>query len=102
MGSAAQPADIAPAHVFLASAESSFVVGETLNVKGGMVTPLRTNPSRVNPERRISRGAKKRTESAALGRASVSTAAIMGWGLPRMRATLVDCFLICARSGRAL
>lgn len=39
MGRAAQPAEIAPAYVFLASAESSFVVGETLNVNGGMVTP---------------------------------------------------------------
>jgi NAD(P)-dependent dehydrogenase (short-subunit alcohol dehydrogenase family) len=39
MGRAAQPAEIAPAYVFLTSAESSFVVGETLNVNGGMVTP---------------------------------------------------------------
>ncbi len=39
MGRAAQPAEIAPAYVFLASAESSFVVGETLNVNGGMVPP---------------------------------------------------------------
>lgn len=34
-----QPAEIAPAYVFLASAESSYVSGETLNVNGGMVTP---------------------------------------------------------------
>ncbi|PPH53014.1 SDR family oxidoreductase [Rathayibacter sp. AY1E2] len=39
MGRAAQPAEQAPAYVFLASAESSFVVGETLNVNGGMVSP---------------------------------------------------------------
>ncbi|KQR65647.1 SDR family oxidoreductase [Frigoribacterium sp. Leaf172] len=39
MGRAAQPAEQAPAYVFLASAESSFVAGETLNVNGGMVTP---------------------------------------------------------------
>jgi NAD(P)-dependent dehydrogenase (short-subunit alcohol dehydrogenase family) len=39
MGRAGQPAELAPAYVFLASAESSFVVGETLNVNGGMVTP---------------------------------------------------------------
>ena len=39
MGRAAQPAELAPAYVFLASAESSFVVGETLNVNGGMNTP---------------------------------------------------------------
>jgi NAD(P)-dependent dehydrogenase (short-subunit alcohol dehydrogenase family) len=39
IGRAAQPAEIAPAYVFLASAESSFVAGETLNVNGGMVTP---------------------------------------------------------------
>lgn len=39
MGRAAQPAELAPAYVFLASAESSFVVGDTLNVNGGMVTP---------------------------------------------------------------
>ncbi|WP_066039486.1 SDR family oxidoreductase [Herbiconiux solani] len=36
---AGQPAEIAPAYVFLASAEASFVSGETLNVNGGMVTP---------------------------------------------------------------
>jgi len=34
-----QPAEVAPAFVFLASAESSYVSGETLNVNGGMVTP---------------------------------------------------------------
>jgi NAD(P)-dependent dehydrogenase (short-subunit alcohol dehydrogenase family) len=39
MGRAAQPAELAPAYVFLASAESSYVAGETLNVNGGMVTP---------------------------------------------------------------
>jgi NAD(P)-dependent dehydrogenase (short-subunit alcohol dehydrogenase family) len=39
IGRAAQPAEIAPAYVFLTSAESSFVSGETLNVNGGMPTP---------------------------------------------------------------
>jgi NAD(P)-dependent dehydrogenase (short-subunit alcohol dehydrogenase family) len=39
IGRAAQPAEQAPAYVFLTSAESSFVAGETLNVNGGMVTP---------------------------------------------------------------
>jgi len=39
MGRAGQPAELAPAYVFLASHESSFVAGETLNVNGGMVTP---------------------------------------------------------------
>ena len=34
-----QPAELAPAYVFLASAESSYVSGETLNVNGGMPTP---------------------------------------------------------------
>ncbi|RFA09249.1 NAD(P)-dependent dehydrogenase [Subtercola boreus] len=34
-----QPAELAPAYVFLASAESSYVSGATLNVNGGMVTP---------------------------------------------------------------
>ncbi len=38
MGRAAQPAELAPAYVFLASQESSFVNGETLGVTGG--TPL--------------------------------------------------------------
>ncbi len=36
---AGQPAEIAPAFVFLASSESSYVSGDTLNVNGGMVTP---------------------------------------------------------------
>ncbi len=36
---AGQPAELAPAYVFLASAESGYVSGETLNVNGGMVTP---------------------------------------------------------------
>jgi NAD(P)-dependent dehydrogenase (short-subunit alcohol dehydrogenase family) len=34
-----QPAELAPAYVFLASGESSFVNGETLHVNGGMPTP---------------------------------------------------------------
>ncbi|WBU37602.1 SDR family oxidoreductase [Homoserinibacter sp. YIM 151385] len=34
-----QPAELAPAFVYLASAESTYVVGETLNVNGGMPTP---------------------------------------------------------------
>lgn len=39
LGRAGQPAELAPAFVFLASAESSYVVGETLNVNGGSPTP---------------------------------------------------------------
>jgi NAD(P)-dependent dehydrogenase (short-subunit alcohol dehydrogenase family) len=39
VGRAGQPAELAPAYVFLASAESSYVIGETLNVNGGMPTP---------------------------------------------------------------
>ena len=39
MGRSGQPAELAPAYVFLASPESSFVSGETLNVNGGMPTP---------------------------------------------------------------
>jgi hypothetical protein len=39
LGRAGQPAELAPAYVFLASAESSYVVGETLAVTGGMPTP---------------------------------------------------------------
>ncbi len=39
LGRPAQPAELAPAYVFLASAESSFVSGETLTVTGGMPTP---------------------------------------------------------------
>lgn len=35
LGRAGQPTEIAPAFVFLASPESSYVVGETLNVNGG-------------------------------------------------------------------
>ena len=39
LGRPAQPAELAPAYVYLASAESSFVVGETLHVNGGSPTP---------------------------------------------------------------
>ena len=39
LGRVGQPAELAPAFVFLASAESSYVVGETLNVNGGSPTP---------------------------------------------------------------
>lgn len=39
LGRAGQPAEVAPAFVFLASPESSYVVGETLNVNGGMPSP---------------------------------------------------------------
>jgi len=39
IGRAGQPAEIAPAYVYLASGESSFTVGATLNVNGGMITP---------------------------------------------------------------
>lgn len=39
MGRAGQPAEMAPAFVFLASPESSYVVGETLNANGGRPSP---------------------------------------------------------------
>nr|KEP24256.1 hypothetical protein DA06_20525 [Georgenia sp. SUBG003] len=39
LGRAGQPTEMAPAFVFLASPESSYVVGETLNADGGMPTP---------------------------------------------------------------
>jgi NAD(P)-dependent dehydrogenase (short-subunit alcohol dehydrogenase family) len=39
IGRPAQPAELAPAYVFLASDESSYVVGETLGVTGGMPLP---------------------------------------------------------------
>ncbi|MGC5583478.1 SDR family oxidoreductase [Ornithinimicrobium sp. W1665] len=39
IGRAGQPVELAPAYVFLASPESSYVVGETLNVNGGADSP---------------------------------------------------------------
>lgn len=39
LGRAGQPTELAPAYVFLASPESSYVVGATLHVNGGMPTP---------------------------------------------------------------
>ncbi|MGN6325380.1 SDR family oxidoreductase [Pseudolysinimonas sp.] len=38
-GRSGQPAELAPAYVFLASPEASFVSGATLSVNGGMPTP---------------------------------------------------------------
>lgn len=39
LGRPGQPAEMAPAYVFLASQESSYVSGETLNANGGTPTP---------------------------------------------------------------
>ncbi|GAB2895564.1 SDR family oxidoreductase [Neomicrococcus lactis] len=39
LGRAGQPTECAPAFVFLTSPESSYVIGETLNVNGGMPSP---------------------------------------------------------------
>ncbi len=39
LGRAGQPAELGPAYVFLASNESSYVLGETLHVNGGRATP---------------------------------------------------------------
>ena len=39
LGRAGQPTELAPAYVFLASSETSYVIGETLNVTGGQVSP---------------------------------------------------------------
>ena len=38
-GRAGQPVEMAPAYVFLASGESSYVTGDTLNANGGTPTP---------------------------------------------------------------
>lgn len=39
MGRAGQPTELAPAYVFLASPESSYVTGATIHVNGGMPSP---------------------------------------------------------------
>lgn len=39
LGRVGQPVELAPAYVFLASPESSYVIGETINVNGGMPVP---------------------------------------------------------------
>lgn len=39
LGRAGQPVELAPAYVFLTSPESSFVVGSTIHVNGGHMTP---------------------------------------------------------------
>ncbi|MDY6054702.1 SDR family oxidoreductase [Micrococcus sp.] len=39
LGRCGQPVEMAPAYVFLASGESSYVVGETLNANGGTPSP---------------------------------------------------------------
>ncbi|GAA4192815.1 SDR family oxidoreductase [Microbacterium oryzae] len=39
LGRMGQPAEMAPAYVFLASAESSYIIGDTVNANGGSPTP---------------------------------------------------------------
>lgn len=39
LGRAGQPAEMAPAYVFLASQESSYITGDTINANGGTPTP---------------------------------------------------------------
>ncbi|WP_027020700.1 SDR family oxidoreductase [Corynebacterium sputi] len=39
LGRAGQPTELAPAYVFLTSSEASYVIGETLHVNGGMMSP---------------------------------------------------------------
>ena len=39
MGRKAQPAELAPAYVYFASADSSYVTGEVLGVTGGQLLP---------------------------------------------------------------
>lgn len=39
LGRMGQPVELAPAYVFLASPESSYVIGETINVNGGLPVP---------------------------------------------------------------
>ncbi|MGO1964208.1 MAG: SDR family oxidoreductase [Corynebacterium sp.] len=39
MGRSGQPVELAPAYVFLTSQESSYVVGSTIHVNGGQMTP---------------------------------------------------------------
>lgn len=39
LGRAGQPAEVAHAYVFLAQPESSYILGETINVNGGRATP---------------------------------------------------------------
>ncbi|MBU5894889.1 SDR family oxidoreductase, partial [Vibrio cholerae O1] len=39
IGRAGQPTEAAPAYGFLTSPESSYVIGETLNVNGGEPSP---------------------------------------------------------------
>lgn len=39
LGRAGQPAELAPAFVFMAAAESSYVTGATIHVNGGIPTP---------------------------------------------------------------
>jgi NAD(P)-dependent dehydrogenase (short-subunit alcohol dehydrogenase family) len=39
LGRAGQPAELGPAYVFLASQESSFIIGEIIGVTGGQHLP---------------------------------------------------------------
>ena len=48
-GRPAQPAELAPAYVFLASADSRFVTGEVIGVTGGQAAALAVSPRQVVP-----------------------------------------------------
>src|SRR5699024_12348901 len=55
LGRAGQPTELAPAYVFLTSTESSYGIGETLNVNGGTPTPRARPWARRRPMRAMSR-----------------------------------------------
>ena len=51
IGRAGQPAELAPAYVFLASQESSYITAQVLGVTGGFPARLTVGPLSSRPER---------------------------------------------------
>lgn len=83
MGRPAQPAELAPAYVFLASDESRFVVGEVIGVTGGKLMPSWFSPA-------IRQGIRSVRTNAFRGRSSRNGSRQAGISHARVTSTAAD------------